>query len=109
MIKKWTCEAIFNILDNAVKYTQPYGNITISVTKLTSYINLSIRDTGIGIPEEDLNNIFKRFGRGNTSSSGNGIGLYLCKKIITLQKGYISAISKIQSGTQFNLYLPLKN
>ena len=105
--KKWTCEAIFNILDNAVKYTPPYGNIKISLTKLPSYVNLSIQDTGIGIPENELNNIFKRFWRGNSSLPGNGIGLYLCKRIVALQKGSISVVSRAQNGTQFNLYLPL--
>lgn len=107
--RKWTGEAIFNILDNAVKYTPQGGHITISLLKTNNYIKIGIQDTGIGISRNDLDNIFRRFWRGNTNvAEGNGIGLYLCKKIVTLQDGYILVNSVLQKGTQFELFLPNK-
>lgn len=107
--RKWTGEAIFNILDNAVKYTPQGGHITISLLKTNNYIKIGIQDTGIGISRNDLDNIFRRFWRGNTNvADGNGIGLYLCKKIVTLQDGYILVNSVLQKGTQFELFLPNK-
>ena len=71
-------------------------------------VKISIKDTGIGIPPADLSNIFIRFWRGNTNIlEGNGIGLYLCKQIISLQHGYILVNSTVNSGSEFEIYIPL--
>ncbi|KEI02673.1 sensor histidine kinase [Clostridium botulinum] len=105
----WTTEAIFNILDNAVKYTQPYGKVTITIEKYEIYTRVDIIDNGPGILESDINNIFKRFYRGNNSlnEEGVGIGLYLARKIITKQDGYIKVTSEKGKGSKFSLFLPL--
>lgn len=65
---KWTKEAIFNILQNAVKYTSENGEVKISMEKLETYIKLDIEDNGIGIPTKDLGNIFDRFYRGDSAT-----------------------------------------
>ena len=105
---KWTSEALFNVMENAIKYTPQNGKLTILLKRTEKYIRISIKDTGIGIPPADLSNIFIRFWRGDTNiSEGNGIGLYLCKQIITLQHGYILVNSTVNSGSEFEIFLPL--
>lgn len=106
--KKWTTEAIFNVLDNAVKYTPQSGTISIVVERLEIFTKLSIIDNGIGIAEEHINDIFKRFYREGKvhKEEGVGIGLYLTREIITKQGGYVKVKSKEGVGTQFSLYLP---
>ncbi len=105
---KWTSEALVNVMENAVKYTPHNGRLTISLNRTEKYAKISIKDTGIGIPRADLPHIFTRFWRGNTGVlEGNGIGLYLCRQIITLQHGYILVNSAINSGSEFEIFLPL--
>lgn len=89
--RKWTTEALFNILDNAVKYTPASGNIWVSVECWEMYVKIDITDNGIGISEEHQGTIFKRFYREDTvhDAEGIGIGLYLAREIISLQGGYI--------------------
>ncbi len=105
---KWTVEAIGNILDNSVKYTPAGGKIDIKIQKLEIYTKISICDNGIGISEENINNIFKRFFRENKvhREDGIGIGLYLTRQIISQQGGYIKVTSKVGEGTIFSVYLP---
>ena len=105
---KWTSEALFNVMENAVKYTPQNGKLNILLSRTEKYVKISIKDTGIGIPPADLSNIFIRFWRGNTNIlEGNGIGLYLCKQIISLQYGYILVNSTVNSGSEFEIYIPL--
>ena len=86
--RKWTSEALFNILDNAVKYTDPGGSIYISVCRQEIFTKISVRDTGKGIAPERQGAVFTRFYREPEihDSEGIGIGLYLARKIITMQK-----------------------
>ena len=111
---KWTQEAIFNIADNAVKYTGQ-GNITISVTDFDMFVRVDISDTGKGIPEEDQPKIFGRFYRGTSTKSeeGVGIGLHLAREIISGQGWYIKVKSNpVQNAaadepvTTFSIFLP---
>lgn len=104
---KWTSEALFNILENAVKYTQGGGNINIEVDKLEIFTKIEITDNGIGIDEKEINNIFKRFYRSSEVSTeeGVGLGLYLAREIITNQGGYIKVASKKGIGSKFSIYL----
>ena len=106
--RKWTAEAIFNILDNAVKYTPIGGQIHINVqqSELTTKIELS--DTGKGISKENYPRIFKRFFREDDvhDIEGIGIGLYLTREIITKQKGYVQVTSKVNEGSMFKIVLP---
>lgn len=106
--QKWTLEALFNILDNAVKYTLEGGTISIRVERLDIFTKISMKDTGIGISPEHTNDIFKRFFRESKvhKEEGVGIGLYLSREIITKQGGYIKVTSKEGVGSTFSLYLP---
>ena len=104
---KWTQEAIFNIADNAVKYTDK-GSITISATEFDMFVRVDIADTGKGIPEEDLPKIFGRFYRGSSTKTeeGVGIGLHLAREIISGQSGYIKVSSTLGAGSTFSVFLP---
>mgnify|MGYP000846033546 CR=1 FL=1 len=104
---RWTVEALFNILDNAVKYTPDGGSITISVCPMALYTRIDVSDTGIGILPEHLNDIFKRFYRENRTpqTNGVGVGLYLTREIISRQGGYITVQSCVDKGTTISLYL----
>ena len=104
---KWTAEALGNLLDNAVKYTPEGGRIEVSVRPWQFYTRVDIADTGMGIPEEHCNDVFKRFYRGeeNAGQEGVGLGLYLAQGIITRQRGYISVKSKPGKGSTFSVYL----
>jgi len=105
-------EAIFNIVHNAIKYTPENGFVKISVKKLFGKINISIKDTGYGISNEDIPKIFDEFYRaGNVSSQeGTGLGLALSRTIIERHKGKITVQSEIDKGTEFiiSLYLKVK-
>lgn len=105
---KWTGEAIFNILDNAVKYTEVGGNIHISVSREEIFTKISIADTGKGIPLERQGKIFSRFYREPEvhRTEGVGIGLYLARKIISMQGGYMKVESEVNRGSTFYIYLP---
>lgn len=104
---KWTQEALFNILDNAVKYSPERTKITVGVKPFEMFACISVADQGIGIPEEELPRIFGRFYRGQNvrEQNGVGIGLYLCRQIIEGQGGYITAESN-RDGSVFKIYLP---
>ena len=111
---KWTQEAIFNIADNAVKYTDK-GSITISATEFDMFVRVDVSDTGKGIPEEDQPKIFGRFYRGTSTKSeeGVGIGLHLAREIVSGQGGYIKVKSNpVQNAaatepvTTFSIFLP---
>ena len=90
---RWTSEALFNLLDNAVKYTPAGGSIHVSVQNWEMYWKIDVTDTGRGIPEQEQATIFKRFYREEAvhEVDGIGIGLYLAREIITMQGGYIEA------------------
>lgn len=105
---KWTEEAIFNVLDNAVKYTDEGGSVHISVAGQEVFTRISISDSGKGIAAERQAEIFTRFYREPEvhDKEGIGIGLYLARKIIELQNGYIEVRSEIGEGSEFCIYLP---
>ena len=105
--RKWTEEAVGNILDNAVKYTPAGGKISIDILDTELFVRIDISDTGIGIPEEDTAKIFQRFYRAKTVSDqeGVGIGLYLAREIITEEEGYIKVKSRAKEGSVFSVYL----
>ena len=106
--KKWTAEALFNLLDNAVKYTPPCGKISVKAERWEAATKIDISDTGRGIPEQHYAQIFGRFYRENEihDVSGVGIGLYLCREIIQRQGGYIQVKSKVGKGSTFSVFLP---
>lgn len=105
----WTKEAVFNVLENAVKYTNEGGKISVDMIELESFIRIDIEDTGIGISENEMNDVYKRFYRGKSKAvgvkEGSGVGLYLTKKILEIQGGSIMLTSRQGEGTVFNLFL----
>lgn len=98
-----------NLLSNALKFTET-GAIEVTVKDLGERVESSVRDTGMGITEEDLPKVFNKFeqfGKKNKASgSGSGLGLSICKEIITLHKGEISVESEPGKGTRFVFTLP---
>ena len=105
--RKWTAEVLVNLLENAVKYTEPGGCITISVNPMEMYTEIAVRDTGRGIRKEELNEIFKRFYRSRDVENieGSGIGLYLSRLILEQEKGYMTAESVLGEGSKFSVFL----
>lgn len=106
----WTAEAIFNLLDNAVKYTPAGGKISVSVEQWEMYVKLDVIDTGKGISESNQASIFRRFYREEEvhDEPGVGIGLYLAREIISMQGGYIKVTSEVGKGSTFSVFLPYK-
>ena len=107
---KWTSEALFNLLDNAVKYTPTGGNISVSVVAWEMYVEVKVTDTGKGISESNQAAIFRRFYREEEvhEQQGVGIGLYLAREIVTRQGGYIKVVSELGKGSEFSIMLPTK-
>ncbi len=104
---KWTTEALANIVDNAVKYTER-GAVTISAASYEMFVRIDISDEGIGIPEREQAQIFKRFYRSENvkDDEGVGIGLYLARQVISGEGGYIKAASSPGKGSTFSVFLP---
>ena len=105
--EKWTTEAIFNIIENAIKYSHKDSTIFINVEKYEIFTRIDIKDEGIGISEEEIPKIFKRFYRGSNvlNEEGIGIGLYLSREIVTKQGGYIK-VKSYKNGSIFSMFLP---
>lgn len=105
---KWTTEALVNIIENSIKYTNRGGGISIEIISYEMFKRIDIKDNGIGIDENEINNIFKRFYRCKNAKTydGVGIGLYLSREIISMQGGYIKVSSQIDKGTTMSIYLP---
>lgn len=105
---KWTAEAISNIVDNAIKYTPCGGSVRIGAAPYEMFVKIDIKDSGIGICEEDYPKIFTRFYRSQRVSDeqGVGIGLYLAREIISKQGGYIQVTSEENKGSVFSVFIP---
>ncbi|MCX7923066.1 MAG: ATP-binding protein [Clostridia bacterium] len=103
-------QVIINLISNALKYTPNKGRVNISVKGAEDITEISVRDNGQGIPEEDLPYIFERFYRADKSrnrlTGGSGIGLTIVKTIIEAHKGRIEVQSNLDSGTEFIISLP---
>lgn len=105
---KWTLEALGNLMDNAIKYTQT-GGVTVRVKTYELFVSVEVEDTGIGIAEEEYAKVFGRFYRSMSVSDeqGVGIGLYLAREILKQESGYIQLASEVGKGTVFSMYLPV--
>lgn len=103
-------QMVWNILHNGIKYTQPGGELKVSLLEESGFALLSIQDTGIGIPEKDLPFIFDRFYRVDKARSkdegGSGLGLSICRHIAEAHKGKIEVESKPGLGTRFKIHIP---
>ncbi len=104
---KWTTEALYNIVDNAVKYTPESGRIDVEVIKYEFFVVIKVSDNGIGIKENEVAQIFGRFYRAPDvrDKDGVGLGLYLARKIVSDEGGYIKVKSKPGAGSVFYIYL----
>ena len=104
--EKWTLEALCNIVDNAIKYTVT-GGISINVIVYEFFVRIDISDTGIGISDNKHEKVFSRFYRSEkvNTTEGVGIGLYLARKIITGENGYIKVSSLPEHGSTFSVFL----
>lgn len=107
---KWTKEAVSNIIENAIKYTDR-GSVVIAVVPYEMFVKIDISDTGRGICEEEQTKIFSRFYRSEQSceQEGVGIGLYLAREIIRAEGGYIRVNSELGKGSVFSIFLPAAN
>jgi signal transduction histidine kinase len=102
---------LWNLIDNAVKYTNPGGNVAIAAEVVSNKAKVSVEDNGIGIGADHLPRIFERFYRVDRSRSrergGSGLGLAICKWIVELHKGEIGVESELGKGSKFIVSLPL--
>jgi signal transduction histidine kinase len=98
---------VANLLDNALKYTPPEGTVTVSVNADNGQVAISISDTGVGISEDDLPHIFKRFYRCDISRAqgGTGLGLSLVRAIVHSHGGSVNATSHLGKGSTFTVTL----
>ncbi|MFQ6808822.1 MAG: sensor histidine kinase [Blautia sp.] len=105
--RKWTVEVFVNLLENAMKYTEKGGSISIRVKAYELYTEIQISDNGRGIRQEELTDIFKRFYRSPEveNMEGSGIGLYLANLILEKEKGYITVLSEYGKGSCFSVFL----
>ncbi|OBA03987.1 two-component sensor histidine kinase [Paenibacillus polymyxa] len=106
---KWTSEAVYNIMDNAIKYTETGGSMIIKVIAYELFCRIDITDNGIGIAEEEQGKIFTRFYRSPTvnTQEGVGIGLFLAREIIAAAGGYIKVHSHYGCGSTFSIFLSM--
>lgn len=104
-------QLLLNLVDNAIKYTPPGGNVSLSLSKQDGWATVQIADTGVGIPPEDLPYIFDRFYRvdkaRNRGQGGSGLGLSIAKWIAQVHGGDIEVVSQVGQGTAFTVSLPL--
>lgn len=103
-------QLIINLVDNAIKYTEK-GQVSVTFSCVQKQLNITVTDTGIGIPSESIPRIFERFYRVDKGRSrkigGTGLGLSIVKHIILLYKGKINVTSKIGTGSKFEVILPI--
>src|SRR5438874_518272 len=106
-------EALYNLLDNAVKYSPEHGEIRLTARQRDEEIVLSVRDSGIGIGKEDLPRIFERFYRADKARTaenirGTGLGLAIVKHVAHLHGGHVEAESELGKGTTIRVVLPVR-
>ena len=106
--RKWTEEALYNLLDNAVKYSPTGSEVLISTKLYEMWCVIAVRDRGRGISEEEIPKIFGRFYRAKEvqQEEGVGIGLYLVREILQKEGGFIKVNSEVGKGSTFLCYLP---
>ncbi len=98
-----------NLLSNAIKYSPRSGQISVTAIVESDHVVVTVQDNGIGIPEQDLAQIFERYHRGSnvTGITGTGIGLYLVKMVVSLHGGHVSVTSAVGHGSEFTVLFPV--
>jgi signal transduction histidine kinase len=103
-------QIIFNLMENGIKYTPPGGSVYVSLKKIEENAVLTVKDTGVGIPEDAIPHIFERFYRVDKArsrkSGGSGLGLSIVRNIIERNRGEISVKSEVGVGTTFTVSFP---
>jgi two-component system phosphate regulon sensor histidine kinase PhoR len=96
-----------NLVANAVKFTPYGGRLSLRAYKADAHVNLELSDTGIGIPDEELPMVFRKYyqGKGSSRSRGTGLGLYIAKSIVEAHRGTITVSSRAGSGATFTISL----
>jgi signal transduction histidine kinase len=106
-------QVMYNLLDNAVKFTESGGTISLSTLKNHGIVGYSVRNTCIGIPDEELPRIFERFYKSDRSrgldKTGTGLGLYIVKSIINAHGGEITVRSQKNEYCDFSFWIPEQN
>jgi signal transduction histidine kinase len=104
--------ALTNLIENSIKYNKEYGNIVVKLNSDYENAQIFVIDTGIGIPKESVNKVFQRFYRVDKTRSretgGTGLGLSITQQAILMHHGFIRCNSELDSGTTFEVSLPLK-
>ena len=107
-------QVLLNLIGNAMKFTPNGGNVTISFFTDGQVLDISVKDSGVGISKDDLGKLFQKFGRLDSSyvavasSGGTGLGLYICRNLVELMHGKIWASSEGRgTGSTFTFSLPL--
>ena len=106
-------EVLSNLVENALKYTKPSGTVTVDISGDESHVTVSIIDSGIGIPAEDITHLFQKFYRVDNTDTreigGTGLGLYLCRRLVETMEGRIWVESVYGKGSMFFVELPRMN
>lgn len=103
-------QVLTNLISNAIKFTPSEGNVSVRIGRRSQYLTISISDTGLGIPQQDISKIFDRFyrvDRPGTQIKGTGLGLAIVNKIVKMHGGRIEVESKLNQGTTFIVFLPV--
>jgi signal transduction histidine kinase len=107
--RNWVRQVLANLIDNAIKYTPAGGRVDIEACRKEQEVVITVKDTGVGIPDEELDRIWDRLYRGDRSRSqrGLGLGLSLVKAIVGAHRGYVEVSSVPGAGSVFTVYLPV--
>jgi signal transduction histidine kinase len=104
-------QVLHNLLENAIRYTEPGGKVLVRLTSSSSEVRIEVSDTGIGIPETNLPYVFERFFRSDRARrahpGGSGLGLSIVRWIVEAHKGKVEVVSRVGEGTTFTVTLPL--
>jgi signal transduction histidine kinase len=104
-------QVLINLLDNALKYSLPSGQVVIRAREAGSYVEVQVLDEGIGIPFEDRDAVFEKFHRGSNTRilqlPGTGLGLFICRSIIAAHGGDIAVSAGSKGGTEVLFRVPV--
>jgi len=104
-------QILYNLFDNAYKYTPEFGQVKVNYKVYLEMLTITIEDTGKGIPEDEIDKIFRAYYRGKkaTSTHGEGLGLYIVSENVKMLNGTINVESRVGKGSRFTLNIPIKN